>query len=810
MNISYNWLKNYINIDKNPEELGKILTASGLEIEAIETFESIKGGLDGLVIGKVLTCEQHPNADRLRCTTVDVGQNTPLKIVCGAPNVAQGQTVGIALVGATLYPTNGESFTIKKSKIRGEESEGMICAEDEIGLGTSHEGIMILDTDLPLGTPLAKYFNIENDFVFVIGLTPNRADAASHVGVARDLVVLLNEKISKPNVENFKIDNKNMPFEVVIEHQEACPRYSGVAISGIKVENSPEWLQNRLKSIGLKPINNIVDITNFVLHELGQPLHAFDAHKIKNQTIKVKTLPANTKFFTLDNVERTLNTDDLMICDGESNPMCMAGIFGGKDSGITNNTTDIFLESAYFSPAYIRKTGQRHLLKTDASFRFERGTDVNITVFALKRAALLIQEIAGGKISSEIIDIYPQKINDFEVNLRYVQIDRILGKKLDKSIIKNILTGLEINIVNENDEKLTLQIPPYRVDVQREIDVIEEIGRLYGYDNIEFGENLGSQFLSNFPKVSPHILQQKITLHLVGQGFIEMWNNSLTKSTYYENLESFKPENSVEILNKLSEDLGVMRQSLLFSGLEVVAHNVNRKQNDLKLFEIAKVYKKQLESEGLAKYKEETRLSMFLVGKITPETWRKTDKNVAFHDLSASVLSVLQKLNIKDVKTELVQNDIFTFGVNYMRGKHILATVGQINKNILKKTDIKVNVLYADIHWDMLVKGYQDKVMYQEISKFPEVRRDLSLVLDRHISFQQVKELAFQKERKLLKQVNVFDVYEGENLGKNKKSYSVSFILEDTETTLNEQTIDKVMQKLIESYEKELGAMIRK
>lgn len=809
MNISYNWLKNYININKNPTELGKILTAAGLEVEAIETFESIKGGLQGLVIGKVLTCEQHPNADRLRCTTVDVGQENPLKIVCGAPNVAKGQTVGIALVGATLYPTSGESFTIKKSKIRGEESEGMICAEDEIGLGTSHEGIMVLETSLPVGTPLAKYFNIENDFIFVIGLTPNRADAASHIGVARDLAVLLNEKVIKPSVDNFKIDNQNLPFEVIIENKEACLRYSGVSISGIKVDNSPEWLQNRLKSIGLKPVNNIVDSTNFVLHELGQPLHAFDADKIKKNQVRIKTLSDSTKFVTLDNIERNLSANDLMICDGDSSPMCIAGVFGGKDSGISSNTTNIFLESAYFSPAFIRKTGQKHLLKTDASFRFERGTDINMTVFALKRVALLIQEIAGGKISSEIIDIYPEKINDFEVVLRYAQIDRILGKKLERTTIKTILEGLEIKIINTTDEKLTLQIPPYRVDVQREIDVIEEIGRLYGYDNIEFGENLGSQFLSHFPKVSPHILQQKITAHLVGQGFIEMWNNSLTKPTYYENLESFKSENSIEILNKLSEDLGVMRQSLLFSGLEVIAHNVNRKQTDLKLFEIAKIYQKK-EGESLSKYKEETHLSMFLVGKINAETWRKTDKNVAFHDLSASVWSVLQKLNIKDVKTELIQNDIFAFGVNYMRGKNILATVGQVHKNILKKTDLKVNVLYADVHWDLLVKGYQEKVTYQEISKFPEVRRDLSLVLDKNITFQQVKELAFQKERKLLKQVNVFDVYEGENLGQNKKSYSVSFILEDTEATLNETTIEKVMQKLIESYEKELGGVIRK
>ncbi|TAG04569.1 MAG: phenylalanine--tRNA ligase subunit beta [Cytophagia bacterium] len=809
MNISYNWLKNYININKNPTELGKILTAAGLEVEAIETFESIKGGLQGLVIGKVLTCEQHPNADRLRCTTVDVGQENPLKIVCGAPNVAKGQTVGVALVGATLYPTSGESFTIKKSKIRGEESEGMICAEDEIGLGTSHEGIMVLETSLSVGTPLAKYFNIENDFIFVIGLTPNRADAASHIGVARDLAVLLNEKVIKPSIDNFKVDNHNLPFEVIIENKEACLRYSGVSISGVKVDNSPEWLQNRLKSIGLKPVNNIVDSTNFVLHELGQPLHAFDADKIKKNQLRIKTLSDSTKFVTLDNIERNLSANDLMICDGDGLPMCIAGVFGGKDSGISSNTVNIFLESAYFSPAFIRKTGQKHLLKTDASFRFERGTDINMTVFALKRVALLIQEIAGGKISSEIIDIYPEKINDFEVVLRYAQIDRILGKKLEKTTIKTILEGLEIKIINTTDEKLTLQIPPYRVDVQREIDVIEEIGRLYGYDNIEFGENLGSQFLSHFPKVSPHILQQKITAHLVGQGFIEMWNNSLAKPTYYENLESFKSENSIEILNKLSEDLGVMRQSLLFSGLEVIAHNVNRKQIDLKLFEIAKIYQKK-EGEGLSKYKEETHLSMFLVGKINAETWRKTDKNVEFHDLSASVWSVLQKLNIKDVKTELIQNDIFAFGVNYMRGKNILATVGQVHKNILKKTDLKVNVLYADVHWDLLVKGYQEKVTYQEISKFPEVRRDLSLVLDKNITFQQVKELAFQKERKLLKQVNVFDVYEGENLGQNKKSYSVSFILEDTEATLNETTIEKVMQKLIESYEKELGGVIRK
>jgi phenylalanyl-tRNA synthetase beta chain len=809
MNISYNWLKNYINIHKTPDELAKILTASGLEVEAIETFESIKGGLKGLVIGKVLTCEQHPNADRLRCTTVDVGQETPLKIVCGAPNVATGQIVGVALVGATLYPTSGESFTIKKSKIRGEESQGMICAEDEIGLGNSHDGIMVLDTNLPPGSPLAKYFNIENDFIFVIGLTPNRADAASHWGVARDLAILLNEKIQKPNIENFKIDNQNLPFEVIVENQEACPRYSGVSISGVKVQSSPDWLQNRLKSIGLKPINNIVDITNFVLHELGQPLHAFDAKKIKNNQIRVKTLNEGTKFLTLDNVERTLLNDDLMICDGESNPLCIAGVFGGAESGITENTTEIFLESAYFSPTYIRKTAQKHALKTDASFRFERGTDVNMTIFALKRASLLIQEIAGGNVSSEIIDIYPTIIEDFEVKLRYKQVHRVLGKKLESQVIKNILQGLEIKIIDENEESLKLKVPPYRVDVQREIDVIEEIGRLFGYDNIEFGEHLGANFLSNFPTINPHILQQKIGLHLAGQGFVEMWNNSLTKPSYYQSVETFKLENCVEILNKLSEDLAVMRQTLLFSGLEVIAHNVNRKQIDLKLFELAKVYQKT-QGEGLQKYKEANRLALFLTGKITAETWRKTDKDVEFHDLAQYTWSVLHKLNIKDAKTETFQNDIFRLGVNYMRGKQILATIGQVHKNILKKMDIKVPVFFADIDWDGLLKNYQEKVTYQEISKFPEVRRDLSLVLEKNISFQQIKDLAFQKEKKLLKQINVFDVYEGENLGQNKKSYSVSFILEDTEATLNEHTIEKVMQKLMESYEKELNAVIRK
>lgn len=813
MNISYNWLKEFIVLEESAETLAPILTAAGLEVEMIENFESLKGSLEGIVIGEVLTCEKHPDADKLSITTVDIGQAEPVPIVCGAANVAKSQKVVVATVGAMVYPINGEPFQIKKAKIRGQVSEGMICAEDELSLGNSHEGIMVLTTDLPNGTPASKYFNIEKDKVFVIGLTPNRADAASHWGVARDLKVLLNRDICLPTAQNFKINHQNLTFEVLVENAEACPRYSALSIANVEVKESPEWLKNRLKSIGLTPINNIVDATNYVLHELGQPLHAFDADKIAGKKVIVKTLPKDTMFISLDGKERKLNENDLMICDGEEKGMCIGGVFGGANSGVSPSTKNIFLESAYFSPDYIRKTSQFHGLKTDASFRFERGTNPNFTVEALKRAALLIQEIAGGEIASEVIDIYPNPIPNFEFEVSYKNIDRLIGKTLDRNLIKKILTDLEIKISNETELGFDVSVPPYRVDVQREVDIVEEIARLYGFDNIELSEHLGASYLADFSETDAHKIQYQITQMLASNGLSEMMNNSLTKPAYAAALSSLKPENNVEILNKLSEELAVMRQTLLFSGLEVLAYNINRRQKDVKFFEFGKIYHlAKIEGEKAKnQYKEHLRLSIFLTGNQKEESWRIKSQNTDFHDLATAVQKILQRLNITDFQTERIQDDIFSDGLVYIFKQKQIVKLGLVHKNLLKLCDIKQGqVWYADLDWEYLLKNYSHKLQYQEVSKFPEVRRDLSVVLDKQISFQAIEALARKTERKLLKAINVFDVYEGANLGEGKKSYSISFTLEDETQTLTDKMIDKTMERLMQSLEKELGAVIRK
>lgn len=823
MKISYNWLRQYLNTDKNPTELAKMLTSSGLEVEHIEPFETIKGGLKGLVIGKVISKEKHPNADKLNLTQVDIGGETPLKIVCGASNVATGQIVAVATIGAELYPAIGEPFTIKKSKIRGEESEGMICAEDEIGLGTSHEGIMVLEDKFPLGTPLSQYFGVETDYTIEIGLTPNRADAASHWGVARDLRVLLNTPILLPNIENFAVQNpQKLPFSVKILAEDKCLRYAGVSITGVKVQESPKWLQNRLKSIGLKPINNVVDVTNFVLHELGQPLHAFDAQKIGESTgkkeILVRTLSENTEFITLDQQKRKLSAHDLMICDGNNTPLCIAGVFGGVESGVSASTTNIFLESACFSPTAIRKTSQHHGLKTDASFRFERGTDVDMVIFALKRASLLIQEVAGGEISSEIIDIYPKNIKKSLIKVRYAQINRIIGQKIGNETIQNILQNLDIQLSEHTEIGFLAQVPNYRIDVNAEIDIIEDIARIYGLDNIALPATMSANFISDFPEKDAFQTQINLSKHLIGLGFSEMLNNSLTTPQYWEGLESFPTENNVLIINKLSEELEAMRPTLLFSGLEVIAHNLNRKQADLKLFEFGKIYKKnpekaqetQAKNPILAQYTEKNRLAIFLQGNQTPETWQHKNTPTQYHDLAQVVLGILQKMGVEQLKNVALQNDIFAYGTTFLVQKREVAHIGKVQKSILKKMDIKSEVWYAEIDADFIFNKKIQGLYYQEISKFPEVRRDLSLVLDKHVSFQQIADLAWQKEKKLLKEINVFDVYEGTNLGEGKKSYSVSFILEDKEATLTDQIIDKVMQKLITSYETDLKAIIRK
>jgi phenylalanyl-tRNA synthetase beta chain len=804
MKISYNWLKKFIGIQESPEEIANLLTRSGLEVESIEEFETVRGGLKGMVIGKVLSCEKHPGADKLKKTTVDIGNNTILPIVCGAPNVDTGQKVIVATVGTTLYPANGEPFKINKAKIRGEISEGMICAPDEIGIGHSHEGIIVLDTELPQGTAASVFFNISSDHIFEIGLTPNRADAASHLGVARDLKALLKRKLNLDPIENFKEDNNSQKVEIIIENTKACPRYTGLTISNIQVKESPDWLKHHLLSIGLSPINNIVDITNFILHDLGQPLHAFDLDKVTGKKVIVKTLAKDTEFITLDGQKRKLGTDDLMICNGQE-PMCIAGVFGGKTSGVTENTKNIFLESAYFSADYIRKTAMHHGLKTDASFRFERGTDPNMPLYALKKAALLIKEVAGGMISSSPSDIYPQEIENFKIETSYKNIDRLIGKKIEHPVIKEILSNLDIGIKSETAENLALSVPPYRVDVQREADIIEEIIRIYGYDNIETTERLSSSYLADFPQKDKDQVQALISHLLASKGFNEIITNSLTKASYAEALLSDEKE-KVEILNRLSEDLGVLRNSMLFSGLEVLSYNINRKQKDLKLFEFGKTYHKK----EAGKYQEKNHLGLYLSGDVNTETWLNPSVKIDFYYVKSILSDILLKLNIKDLQIDPLNDVMIKTGAVIKKNDKPLVTFGLVQEKLKKMTDIKQEVWYADFDMDLLFKLYKKDIVFEEISKYPEVRRDLSLVLDKKITFIQISKLALQIEKKLLKDINVFDVYEGENIGSDKKSYSISFILQDNEQTLTDKTIDKIMEKLMGSFEKELGAVIRK
>jgi phenylalanyl-tRNA synthetase beta chain len=806
MKISLNWLKQYIDLPEPAQEIANLLTRSGLEVEGVEEVETIKGGLKGLVIGEVLTCTKHPDADKLSLTTVDIGNGNVSPIVCGASNVRAGQKVVVATVGTTLYPTTGEPFTIKKAKIRGEVSEGMICAEDEIGLGTSHEGIMVLDTQLPNGSPAAAYFHLESDYVLEIGLTPNRADAASHVGVVRDLKALLRRPYQLPEVDAFAIDNTRFPIPVTVENTEACPRYCGLTISGLTVKESPEWLRKRLEAIDLTPINNVVDVTNFVLHELGQPLHAFDADQITGGSVIVKTLPEGTPFVTLDGQERKLASTDLMICNTEE-PMCIAGVFGGAKSGVKNETTRIFLESACFSPDSIRKTSQFHGLKTDASFRFERGTDPNLPVYALKRAALLIQEVAGGEISSDIVDVYPQPIPHAQIEVTYRNIARLMGKSLDRGRIREILESLDIQITQETEEGLQLSVPPYRVDVTREADVVEEILRIYGLDNIDLTPHLSTSYLAEFPAVDKNKLQFRITQSLAANGFHEIITNSLTKPAYAAAIRPFNyaPGDDVQILNKLSEDLGVMRQTLLFSGLEALAYNINRRQKNLKAFEFGKIYYRK---EG--KYVEKSRIALFLTGSKQAESWQTPTKPGEFHDLASTIAKVLSQLNVKNVSSQPVEKGVWQYGLTYQVNKKDIVTFGLLNPQLAKLADVKQPVFYADFDWDYLSKQYRDDLVVEELSKYPEVRRDLSLVIDKGITFEEIRNLALKYERNLLRSINVFDVYEGENIGKDKKSYSVSFILQDNSQTLTDQVIDRTMQKLITTFEKELNAVIRK
>jgi phenylalanyl-tRNA synthetase beta chain len=811
MTIAYNWLKEYIGIKENPEELGKILTSTGLEVEKIETFETVRGGLEGLVIGEILTCAKHPNADKLSLTTVNVGRDKPLQIVCGAPNVAAGQKVVVALTGTTLYPAKGEPFTIKSTKIRGEFSEGMICAEDEIGLGESHAGIIVLEETAAVGTPASSYYNIQSDHVFEIGLTPNRADATSHIGVARDIKASTGCPVEWPPVDAFTIDNRNLTIPVEVKNTEACPRYSALTISGVTVADSPSWLQHRLRSIGLTPINNIVDITNFVCHEMGQPLHAFDAAAIDGGKVVVKTLPEGTKFTTLDNKVRTLLATDLMICHsgtpeaGQGEGMCLAGVFGGVGSGITQNTKNIFLESAYFSPSFIRKTSQHHQLKTDASFRFERGTDPNITVYALKRAALLIREIAGGSISSDIVDIYPKKIDNRLIEVKDKHVSRLIGKVIPRQEILSILKRLDIEVIDTKDDRFTLSIPPYRVDVMQEADIIEEILRIYGFNNIELANTARTDFLAEFPTKNIDRYKRSIGELLVGNGFFEIWTNSLTNQSYQQKHQlSFEGE-TIEILNKLSEEQGVLRQTMLFTGLEVCAYNINRRQKDLRLYEFGKVY-----SRKNGRYEEREKLALYITGNVDTENWQRPAKATGYYDLAQQIHNLLQKTGVKEIKQEAKADQLFDYAAKFIVENQELAIAGKVKSAFLKDFGIKQEIFFAELDTSLLFRLANPKLVIQEVAKFPEVKRDLSLVLDAPVIFDDIRSLIMDTEKRLIKNIGVFDVYEGENIPQGKKAYALSFTLQDESKTLTDDEIEKTMQKLITAFEKKLGAVIRK
>ena len=820
MNISYNWLKEYVDFDLTPEEVSAALTSIGLETDGVEEVQSIKGGLEGLVVGEVLTCEPHPNSDHMHITTVDLGEGEPVQIVCGAANVAAGQKVIVATLGTKLYDGD-QSFTIKKSKLRGVESNGMICAEDEIGVGTSHDGIIVLPQDVVPGTLAKDYYNIKSDYVFEVDITPNRADACSHYGVARDLYAWLVQNgyqtsLHRPETSEFKVDNHDMDIDVVVENTEACPRYAGVAIKNVTVKESPEWLQNKLRLIGVRPVNNIVDITNYILHAYGQPMHCFDADKIKGGKIVVKTCQEGTKFVTLDEVERKLSERDLMICNAEE-PMCIAGVFGGLDSGTTEATKDVFLESAYFHPTWVRKTARRHGLSTDSSFRFERGIDPNGTIYALKEAAILVKELAGGEIASDIKDNYPAPVADFAVELSYEYVNSLVGKVIPAETIKSIVTSLEMKIVAETAEGLSLSVPAYRVDVQRPCDVVEDILRIYGYNNVEIPTSLKSSLNVEGEEDKSVKLQNLVSEQLVGCGFNEILNNSLTAASYYDGLETYKPENLVRVMNPLSNDLNVMRASLLFGGLECIQHNANRKNADLRFFEFGNCYHFNAEKKNpekvLAAYSEELHLGLWLTGKYISNSWAHPDMNSSVYELKAYVLNIFSRLgvNLGAMVFGNLSDDIYSVAISiHTRGGKLVATFGVLSKKLQKAFDIDNEVYYADINWKELMKTIKGKkVTYTEISKFPAVKRDLALLIDKKVQFAEIEKIAYETDKKLLKSVELFDVYEGKNLEAGKKSYAVSFVLQDENATLNDKQIDKLMQKLIANLQNKLDAKLR-
>lgn len=802
MKISYNWLKEYLKTDLPAEKVLAILTDIGLEVEGLEKVETVKGGLKGVLIGEVKSVKPHPNADRLKLTKVDVGHADLLDIVCGAPNVAEGQKVPVALVGSVLF-MDGKELKIKRSKIRGEVSEGMLCAEDELGLGTSHEGILVLDPNAKVGEELANYLKLEADEVFEIGLTPNRVDAASHYGVARDLAAFLNMQddveAKLPEVNDFKVDSNDLEINVKVEDQEACPRYSALTFTDVKVTDSPDWLKRKLQSIGLKPINNVVDITNFILHEIGQPLHAFDAGKIAGNEVIIKKLKKGAKFITLDEVERSLSGDELMICNRKSG-MCMAGVFGGIDSGVKASTTSVFLESAYFNPVSIRKTAKHHGLNTDASFRYERGADPNITVYALKRAAQLFKEICGAKVASEILDIYPEPVEDYLVELNYENCDRLIGKNLHRSTIKEILENLEIKILNETKKGLRLQVPAYRVDVQREVDVIEEILRIYGLNAIPMPEQMRSSMTANADRTALKA-EEKIGDQLAANGYREVLNNSLTNPEYYSDHKTLVP-----ILNPLSKELEVMRQNMLYGGLSAISWNLNRKRGNLRFFEFGKVYYQA--SKG--KYEEYRKLGIWLCGKRTEESWRAKEVSFDFFDLKSCCLQILENLGIQRFKLKEIKSDIYAYGIELMKGNQSIGILGKVAPTKLEKFEIYTEVFFAELNWETIITLIpKAEIQYKPIAKFPSVRRDLALLIDKSVSFEEIRSLARDTENIYLKEVNLFDVYEGDKLAKDKQSYGVSFTFRDKAKTLTDQHVDKIMDRLIQSFKKVLGAELR-
>ena len=820
MNISYKWLKEYVDFDLTAQQVCDALTSTGLEVDALEEVQSIKGGLKGLYVGKVLTCEAHPNSDHLHVTTVDLGKGEPSQIVCGAPNVAAGQKVIVADLGCVLYDGDNE-FVIKKSKLRGVESNGMICAEDEIGVGTSHDGIIVLPEDAAVGMPAAEYYHLESDWLIEVDITANRADGLSHWGVARDLYAWLKSngyetKMHRPDCSKFKVDNRNLPVNVTIENQEACKRYACVSITDCNVKESPDWLKNKLTTIGLRPINNIVDITNYIMMAYGQPLHCFDADMVKGHQIVVKTMPDGTPFQTLDGVEHKLSDRDLAICNAED-PMCIAGVFGGKGSGTYETTKNVVLESAYFHPTWIRKSARRHGLSTDASFRFERGIDPNGTIYALQQAAILCHELAGGKVSMDICDVYPEPMKNPVVELSYKYVHDLVGKEIPHTTIKGICESLEMRVLNETAEALTLEIPAYRVDVQRPCDVVEDILRIYGYNNVEIPTQLKSSLVIKGDEDQKHKLANTVSEQLVGEGFNEILNNSLTKGAYYSEHNTYPEAHCVKILNPLSTDLNVMRQTLLFGGLESIQHNVNRKRQNLRFFEFGNVYiftpEKQNLDDPMQAYKEQYHAALWVTGKRVEGSWAHQNEDATFFELSAYVENIMRRIGVKPGMTvrKKSENDIFSNGLTIEnRGGKKLVEMGIISKKLQKQFGLDNPVYYAELNWTVLMKVIKkNEVLYTEISKFPAVSRDLALLVDNSVEFAQIEQVARQTEKKLLKKVELFDVYEGDKLPVGKKSYAVNFILQDEEKTMGDKQIDAIMQKLIANIKKQLNAELR-